>query len=212
MSLLRLPEFNPAYRVLTERTLIRCWQPSDAVLLKEAIDMSIEHLRPWMPWVQNEPQDIAAKVRRIRLWRAQFDLNHNYMYGIFNLDESKVLGGTGLHTRIGPDALEIGYWIRVNHANRGLGTEVAAALSRVAFEVNKVNRVEIHCNPRNKRSAAIPKKLGYQHEATLRQRVPSTSGEYRDAMIWTLFKADYATSPAAQFKAEAFDALGVKIL
>lgn len=129
MSLLRSPEFNPAYNVLTERTLIRCWHPSDAVLLKEAIDMSIEHLRPWMPWVQNEPEDIAAKVRRIRLWRAQFDLNHNYMYGIFNLDESKVLGGTGLHTRIGPDALEIGYWIRVNHANRGLGTEVAAALS-----------------------------------------------------------------------------------
>ena len=37
---------GPAYRVVTDRLVVRCWDPLDASKLKAAIDMSIEHLRP----------------------------------------------------------------------------------------------------------------------------------------------------------------------
>ena len=58
-------------------------------------------------------------------------------------------------------------WI-IDHINQGLAPETAAALTKVAFEVNEVNRVEIQCDPNNMRSAAVPRKLGFVHEATLR--------------------------------------------
>jgi RimJ/RimL family protein N-acetyltransferase len=123
-----------------------------------------------------------------------------------------VLGGTGLHTRLGEKALEIGYWIHVDHTNRGYATEASAALTRVAFEVNGVDRVEIHCDPKNVRSAAVPRKLGYVQEAILRQRTRNADGTPSDSMIWTLLRDEYAGSPAARAQIEAFDVLGTKLL
>ena len=180
--------------------------------MKEAIDASLDHLRPWLPWVAGEPQDVAAKVELLRGFRGKFDLGQNYVYGIFDLGESLVIGGTGLHRRVGPDAFEIGYWIRGDHINRGLATEVAAALTKVAFEIYEVHRVEIHCDPQNVCSAAVPRKLGYTHEATLRRRGRRADGSYRDTMVWTLFRDDYPQSRAAGAAIEAFDVVENRIL
>jgi hypothetical protein len=33
-----------------------------------AIGQSIEHLRPWMPWIAHEPLTEAARVALIRQW------------------------------------------------------------------------------------------------------------------------------------------------
>ena len=46
----------PPYRIVTERLVLRTWEPRDAPLLKEAVDSSIDHLLPWMPWAAHEPQ------------------------------------------------------------------------------------------------------------------------------------------------------------
>lgn len=56
----------PAYRVRTSRLFIRCWQPRDAEMLKTAIDESLEHLRPWMPWAMGEPEELQAMIDRLR--------------------------------------------------------------------------------------------------------------------------------------------------
>ena len=203
---------GPAYRIETRRLIVRCWQPTDAALLKAAIDASLDHLRPWMPWAEDEPQDLSAKVERLRSWRGKFDLDQDFVYGIFGPDEKDVLGSSGLHTRVGEGAREIGYWIHVDHINQGLATEVAAALTKVAFEVDGVLRVEIHCDPQNVRSAAVPRKLGFVHEATLRERTTDAEGERRDSMIWTLFADEYPGSRPQKAKIEAYDAVGRRIL
>ena len=52
---------GPAYRVHTQRLVIRCWQPEDAPLLKASIDENLDHLRPQMPWAMNEPTDLQTK-------------------------------------------------------------------------------------------------------------------------------------------------------
>lgn len=203
---------GPAYRIVTQRLVIRCYNPEDAPLLKASIDESVEHLLPWMPWASQEPEELQAKIDRLRMFRGKFDLGQDFVYGIFNRQETRLLGGTGLHTRLGPNALEIGYWIHKDFINQGLASEVSAALTRVAFEVNRVQRVEIHCVIENLRSAAVPRKLGFIHEATLRKRIPFNNQPLRDEMIWTLFASDYPTSPAAQASIEAYDAIGRRIL
>src|SRR5574338_986969 len=102
---------NPAYRIETRRLVLRCYNPSDAPLLAESVTESVEHLRPWMPWVYAEPEPLQAKVQRLKRFRGQFDLGQDFIYGIFNPENTRLLGGTGLHTRLGDSALEIGYWI-----------------------------------------------------------------------------------------------------
>lgn len=203
---------GPAYRIVTQRLVIRCWAPTDAPLLKTAIDTNLEHLRPWMIWAKQEPTSLEQKIKFLRACRGDFDLSRDFGYAVFNLDESRVLGGSGLHTRLGREAREIGYWIDKDHLNQGLATEVAGALTRIAFEVDKVHRVEIHCDPRNLRSAAVPRKLGFQHEATLQGRDLDTEGQPRSTMIWTLFASDYPSTPSASLELQAFDVIFRRLL
>jgi RimJ/RimL family protein N-acetyltransferase len=158
---------DPPYRITTERLTLRCWDPRDASLLKDAVDSSLDELRPWMPWAHDEPKPLPEKIELVRRFRGQFDLGQDFVYGIFSHDEAQVVGGTGLHTRRGDEALEIGYWIRSTRTGQGLATEAAAALTRVAFELCGVDRVEIRVDPANARSAAIPRRLGFAEEATL---------------------------------------------
>ena len=188
--------------------VIRCYNPSDVFLLKTAVDESFEHLRSWIPWASNEPEDLQVKIDRLRMFRGEFDLNKNYIYGIFDLEEKFLIGGCGLHPRIGFNALEIGYWIHIDHIRKGYGTEIAAALTRVAFEVEKVQRVEIHCDPKNIGSSTIPKKLGFTHEATLKNRTLNFKGEHIDSMIWTIFHDEFFKSEIRKKKIKAYDVIG----
>lgn len=199
---------KPAYRIETERTVLRCWQPADAPLLSTAIGASLTHLQAWMPWAAGEPKSLDERVAFLRGMRATFDRDVEYVYGIFSPDESAVIGGTGLHRRGDGNCLEIGYWIHVDYTNRGLATEIAAALTKAAFAIYAVDWVEIHCDPNNVRSAAVPRKLGYTHEATLRQRRTTPQGKLEGSMIWSLFADDFPASPSATAKIRAFDALG----
>ncbi|MFN2190375.1 MAG: GNAT family N-acetyltransferase [Candidatus Promineifilaceae bacterium] len=199
---------SPAYRIETERLVLRCWEPRDAPLLKESVEASLEHLKPWMPWVHEEPEPLQVKIDRLRTFRARFDSDEDYIYAIFNLEETEVLGGTGLHTRAGEKAREIGYWIHVDHIGKGLATEATMALIKVAFEISRVERIEIHCDPINHLSAAIPKKLGFSMDGIIRKSMVHLEGKLRDTMIWTLLRDEYEDSPSAKIAVAAFDAVG----
>jgi RimJ/RimL family protein N-acetyltransferase len=140
-----------------------------------------------------------------------FDLGQDFVYGIFNRDESRLLGGTGLHTRLGDRELEIGYWIHKEFINQGFVTESTAALVRVAFQILHIHRVEIHCDPGNHASAAIPRKLGFTHEGTLRKKTPFLN-DWSDSMIWGLLETEFAESPSARAEIHVFDAAGAPLL
>lgn len=202
---------NPAYRIETERLIVRCYQPADAKLLAESVAESVEHLKPWMPWAHDEPEPFEIKEKRMLSMRGKFDLQQDYVYGIFNKDETKLLGGTGLHTRLGDRQLEIGYWLHKDFINKGLITESTAALVKVAFEIIHIHRIEIHCAVENLASASIPRKLGFTHEGTLRAKTEFLD-DWRDTMIWGLLETEYSNSPSVQAKIKAFDANGNTLL
>jgi RimJ/RimL family protein N-acetyltransferase len=202
---------NPAYRIETKRLMLRCYQPTDGPLLAESIAESVEHLRPWMPWAHAEPEPLEEKVKRVKRFRGEFDLGQNFIYGIFNPEETKLVGGTGLHPRIGDGMLEIGYWIHKDYINQGLVTESTSALVKVAFEIILVHRLEIDCDPGNTASAAIPRKLGFTHEGTLRAKTRFLD-RWRDTMVWGLLESEYPGSPSSKAEIKVFDAAGRQVL
>jgi RimJ/RimL family protein N-acetyltransferase len=203
---------GPAYRIESERLVIRCYNPKDALHLQKSVQESVEHLRPWISWIKDEPEELKVKIERIRSFRADFDLGKEYIYAVFDPKETELVGGTWLNPRVGSNAFEIGYWINVNHVNKGYATEISAALTKVAFEIEHANRVEIHCDPKNIKSVAIPKKLGYVYEATLRKRIEIIEGKPSDSMIWSILREEYLKSPCAKAKIVAYDAVGNLII
>jgi len=202
------------YRIATERLVIRCWVPRDAPLLKDAVDSSLDHLRRWMPWAHEEPRPLDEKVELLRVFRGRFDLGEEFVYGIFTPEEREVVGGSGLHARIGSSGFEIGYWIRASRTRRGLAAEASAALTRVAFDVCGVEKLEIHVDPENVASCGVPRKLGYVEEGTLRRRLPPLRprAPRRDELVFALLREEYEASSLATFPLEAFDAAGARVL
>ena len=203
--------FNPAYRIETQRLVVRSYEPTDAQLLANSVSESVEHLKPWMPWAHAEPEPFDVKVERVKRFRGMFDLQQDYIYGIFNKEGTRQLGGTGLHTRLGEEQLEIGYWIHKDFINQGLVTESTAALVKVAFEIVHIHRVEIHCEPGNFASASIPRKLGFTHEGTLRAKTRFLD-RWSDSMVWGLLDNEYPGSPASKAVIRVYDARGMQLL
>lgn len=200
------------YRIVTERLIIRCYHPYDAHMLYEATAKSIQHLLPWMPWAKYEPVDIDSQINKLREFRMKYDAGSDNIMGIFSKQETELLGGTGLHPRIGNNAMEIGYWVNAEHINQGIATEASRALVRVGFDVEQLDRIEIHCDPRNTLSANIPHKLGFTHEATLHNRATDVHGNPRDTMIWTMFREQYKQSMLSHFPVQAFDCANREIV
>jgi RimJ/RimL family protein N-acetyltransferase len=201
---------TPPYRIETDRLVIRCYELEDAPLLKEAVDSSIDHLLPWMPWARLEPQTLDEKVELLRGFRSSFDADEEYPYGVFEPDESRQLGGTGLHRRGGEGSLEIGYFLRADATGRGLATEMTAVLARAAVEKCGVDRVDIQVDPANKRSLLVPRRLGFVEEATLRRRLEPKEygGPRRDTILFTLLAEELPISACVAYEYRAFDALG----
>jgi RimJ/RimL family protein N-acetyltransferase len=193
--------------VLTDRLLLRPYAPDDAPLVKESVDASLEHLRTFMDWAWAAPEPIGVIRKRLRAFRDAFRRGDDWIYGLFERDGSAMVGGAGLHRRLGPEALEIGYWIRASRVRQGLATEAAAALTRLAFEWCGALRVEIHVDPANTPSLAVAERLGYVREATLRKRLPPIrpGAPRRDEVIFSLLDEEYPSSPSARFAVSGLD-------
>ena len=201
------------YRIETARLVLRCYAPADAPLVKEAVDASLEHLLPWMDWARVEPQPVEAKAELLRGFRAQFESGESYVYGVFDRDETRLLGGSGLHRRGGPGALEIGYWVRSDALRQGIATEVTAVLARAAFEHCEAVRVNVQIDPQNVRSAPVPRKLGFRHEGTFRGRLEphEDGGPRRDAMLFSILREEFSESPCRAYDYAAYDATGKRL-
>ena len=173
-------------RIESARLLIRCWRPEDAPLLKDAIDSSLGELQQWVPWAMHEPSSAGAIANRLQSMRQHFIENEDWAFGLFERDETKVVGGAGLHARGSTDHLELGYWLRTGVTGQGLATEAAAALCRAAFACTPVERVEIHCDAENNRSTAVARRLGFVRNREFRQEALTARGSHRRTLVWTL--------------------------
>ncbi len=185
----RLPEL-----VITPRLVIRRWLPEDAGLIRNAVQSSIEHLQPWMPWAAFEPVSDADRVELIRKWNADWEAGGDVVMGV--LHEGVVVGGTGFHRRIGEGGLEIGYWIHVDHVGQGFATEASRGLTSRGFAIPGIDRIEIRHSKSNTRSSRIPEALGYVMVGE-QVREPVAPAEAGVDCIWRMTKQAWIDTTAA---------------
>jgi RimJ/RimL family protein N-acetyltransferase len=136
------------------------WRPEDAGALHGLLLANLEHLRPWMGWVAVEPLSLEERRGKIAGWCTRWDAGEDFSFAIVDLG-GELLGGCGLHRRIAPDGLELGYWVRADRTGRGVATDAARALVEAAFSVDGITHVEIHHDAANAASRRIPEKVGF---------------------------------------------------
>ncbi len=195
------------YKIVTERLVIKCWEPRYAERLLDAI-RSTESLLPWMPFAKPPLASVQQEIDLLRMFRANYDNDQDYVLGIFDPTEEIVIGSTGLHTRRGPHALEIGYWIGGGHQRNGYAVETASALIKTAFLLSDVARVEINTAVDNRRSRAVIEKLGLRLEGVLRSTIPDADGVLHDEEKWSILRSEYERSAHRDRKLTFYSATG----
>jgi len=111
--------------------------------------------------------------------------------GVFVHDHP--VGGTGLHRRIGPAGLEIGYWISADHLGMGLATTVSRMLTTGAFTIPEIGHVEIHCDEANVASSRVPERLGFTYTGNVDRPItaPAETGSHR---VYRMTRDEWSTA------------------
>ena len=144
----------------------------DARALFALVDADRDRLRRWLPWpdANRSLQDSRAYILRVR---AQAQRGVARSFGLWW--KGGLVGVAGfVWIDTGNRNAGIGYWLASAAQGRGLMTAAVAALLRHGFRTLALNRIEIRAGVRNRRSRAIPERLGFRHEGTLRhaERLP----------------------------------------
>lgn len=157
--------------IRTPRLELRAVAPGYGQQQLDAINESLDSLRPWMGWAHNtDDMTLDARESWLRHHAAAFIRREKLFMLAFDRTTDTLVGSTGFHD-IDWDvpAFAIGYWVRPSYQGQGFATEMTVALTRYAFLALKAARVEICHSAQNVASRRVIEKAGFQLEGTRRR-------------------------------------------
>jgi len=179
------------YQFETERLTIRGPLPGDGRRIREAALESQAELKPWLPWAVDINSEEGYE-KRAREGQLKFLAREDLWLMLLLKGTDTIIGGSGLH-RIdwSVPKFEIGYWVRTSYGRQGYITEAVAGIAQFAFDALGAKRVEIRCDAKNARSAAVPQRLGFTLEATLHHDGRHhLTNELRDTLVFAKIRGD----------------------
>lgn len=129
-------------------------------------DANREHLRQWLPWVDdmksvNDTRAFIQTTRRQLLGNNGFQTVVRY--------RGELVGAVGHHgVNWNNRCTSIGYWLARDAQGEGIMTQSCRVYLEHAFTELAIHRVEIRCAVANSRSRAIPERLGFRSEGVVR--------------------------------------------
>ena len=171
---------------------LRILEERHAPIVFALVDRERPYLREWLPWVDGtltEDDTLAF----IKASLEQFGNNNGFAAGIWETsgDRHRLAGVIGTHKINWPNRkAELGYWLSREFQGKGIATEACRAVITHLLGELDLNRVEIHCATGNTKSCAIPRRLGFTLEGTLREG-ELCCGRYLDLNIFGMLKKDW---------------------
>jgi ribosomal-protein-serine acetyltransferase len=173
--------------IIDADTGLRTLRDSDAAELYALTDANRVFLRSWLPWldVVTCEADTRAYLRTVV---AQREAGLGPTFGI--LRRGALAGIVGYH-RIDRvhRAGDIGYWLAERHQGHGVMTACCRFVVRYGFDTLDLNRIQIAAATENRRSRAIPERLGFKLEGILRQN-ENLYGTFVDHAVYSLLRSD----------------------
>lgn len=186
---------RPAY--CTPRLVVRAWTPADAPARKAAVDVNLDHLRPWFPWAAADPRPVEEHAALLATQAADFAAGRWWSYGVWRPEPTGEVDGAGGAALVGavgvyrarqdvarPSVREISYWLTAAATGRGYATEAVGAIAEAALAEPGVLGLEIRVDPANAPSARVPPRLGFALRERLAGDRTGLSGEPLDTLVW----------------------------
>lgn len=179
---------------LGEGTRLKILSHEDAEPLFELTERNREHLRRWLPWVDHSTT-VADTRSFIVMTLEQHAANKGIQSGLWH--DGQIAGVIG-HNLVdhGNKLVSIGYWLGESFTGKGLMTKACRYYVEYSFAVMAMNRVAISCGAKNHKSRAIPERLGFRREGTLRQAERLPSG-FHDLIIYSMLRDEWPSPDKA---------------
>jgi len=163
-------------------------QVHDSVKLFQLVEENREHLREWLPWVDNITAPFQYEAI-IPMWLQQFAENNGFYAGI--LFKGELVGSIAFqqidwHNRF----TSMGYYLIQKAEGHGIMTRSVQALLNYAFFHLGLNRVEIRCGEKNVKSRMIPERLGFVKEGKIRDG-ELLNGRFHDLILYSMLARDW---------------------
>jgi len=172
---------------LTDESELRLLDEADADELYHLIATNRDYLARWMPWASAQTRESTLEF--IRLTRRQAAANDGFQAAL--VCDGAIIGIVGFHAVNWPHrSTTIGYWLDERHQGRGLMTRAVRAVVDHAFGEWQLHRVEIRAATGNRRSRAIPERLGFREEAVLRE-AERIDERYNDLAVYGLLASEW---------------------
>jgi ribosomal-protein-serine acetyltransferase len=152
------------------------------------IEKDREYLSTWLSWVSysNVLEDTKGFIQN-ELNR--FANNSGFTSGIFY--KKKFVGCIGIHDiDCNNKKTSIGYWIGQSFQGQGIMTMACKSMTNYAINELLLNRVEIRACTGNLKSRAIPERLGYKHEGTIRH-AERIRGHFYDHEVYGIIAGEW---------------------
>lgn len=167
---------------------LRLLDESDTDELFELVNQNRLYLRQWLPWLDKETSR-EDSLYFIRSTLDQFANNAGLSAAI--LLQDRIVGVISYNSIDWNNRIAyIGYWLSAGYQGRGIITRACRRLIGHAFEEFEMHRVEIRCATGNRRSCAIPQRLGFTQEGVVRQ-VEWLYDHYVDHVIYGLLANEW---------------------
>jgi RimJ/RimL family protein N-acetyltransferase len=176
---------HPPEEIALPNGTLRRLREADCEQIALAVRASLDHLRPWMTWASEDAAEPDRQAERGREAEQLWADGSDHIYTLRPSDADMVIGTFGLHRRVGPRAVEIGYWVHAGYVGRGHATAAVRALTSAVLALDDVERIEIHTDQANGASAAIPRRLGYRLDR-VEVRAPTAPAESGRLQIWVI--------------------------
>ncbi|QED47096.1 GNAT family N-acetyltransferase [Cytobacillus dafuensis] len=156
--------------------------------LYHLVNSNRNHLRQWLPWVDNMTSPIQYHSI-IPMWLKSLAENNGYNAGIrYN---GELVGCAGFHQIDWNNRqTSIGYYLAKGFEGKGIMTKTVQALVNYAFLDLNLNRIEIRCGVGNKKSRAIPERLGFVQEGIIRDG-ENLYNHFHDLVVYGMLARDW---------------------
>lgn len=169
------------------RLYLRPVAAADAEPIYALVVANRERLAEWMPWAAE--QTLAGTHEFVAGSRAQEAREDGFQAVLVR--DGEIAGVAGYHEvdRVNRST-SIGYWLGAEHEGEGVMTAAVRALLDHALGAWGLNRVTIEAAVANRRSRAIPERLGFTEEGVLRES-ELIGGRYLDGVLYSLLAAEW---------------------
>jgi ribosomal-protein-serine acetyltransferase len=172
---------------ITDDSYLRLLEEADARELHGLIEANRAYLARWLPWAAG--QTFEDTLDFIRGTRSQAKENEGFQTAIAT--EKGIAGVIGYVSLDWANrSTRVGYWLNEDQRGRGTMTAAVRLLVDHALTVWQLNRVEIIVATGNRRSRAIPERLGFREEGTLRQ-FQLVNDRYLDCVSYSMLAAEW---------------------